>query len=84
MLEKLVKDATDDMKKTMKIVPFDRAGDYMQCVPRPGTTDEFYVIQPYGLKNAKITQTRVFGKLTPQDNYNEDQDQAYNRMLSYT
>ena len=56
----------------------------MQCVPRPGTTDEFYVIQPYGLKNAKITQTRVFGKLLPQDNYNEDQDQTFNRMLSYS
>ena len=62
MLEKLVKDVTEDMKKTINVVPFDRAGDYLQCIPRPNSDNEFYVIQPYGLKNAKISQNRVFGK----------------------
>ena len=65
MLEKLIKGAAEDIKKTWNVVPFDRPGDYLQCLPKPGTTDEFFVIQPFGLKNTTTNQNNVFGKLEP-------------------
>ena len=73
MLEKLVKGTAEDIKKTWNVIPFDRPGDYLQCLPKPGTTDEFYVIQPYGLK-ASCNQNRVFGRLEPYSHpFNKDE-----------
>lgn len=50
-LDQLVKDAGEDMMKQWNLINYDRAGDFMQCIPKPGTFDEFYVIQPTGIKN---------------------------------
>lgn len=43
-LEKLVLEVKEDLQNYYKIVPFEISGNYLQCMPKPGSPFNYIVV----------------------------------------